>query len=325
MNITVIVPVYNAALFLEETLGALLSQNFSDYEIVCIDDGSTDASPEILRRYATEHSAKLRVLTKENGGVHAARLCGIGAAHGEYITFCDADDIPACNWLSEMYVKITNDNADLCVCAFRRVLNGKPSPAEMCLSGSVDTTANPEVFILINTCLWNKLFKASLFMDALPESAIRVSEDALFLAWLYRNVKRISFVSEPLYDYRVYETSAIANVTYEDFLAAANALCDMSRCEKLAMLNGFAFVQLGIIFPLLTGSVRVYREAKLLLDKNFPGWRNCVTLKILRKSPYKSNLLKIYVALMCYRLRLFPLLIGVYNFAVKRLRVNIKW
>lgn len=91
MFLSFVVPVYNAAQYLPECLDSLLAQDISDYEIICVNDGSRDASPEILRQYAAEHG-NIRVINKENGGVVSARNAGLSAAQGDFIWFVDADD-----------------------------------------------------------------------------------------------------------------------------------------------------------------------------------------------------------------------------------------
>ena len=93
MKLSIIVPVYNAAPWLPRCLDSLLDQGLdaSEYEIILVDDGSTDASPEILARYAADHP-QIRVHTQENGGQWTARNTGLGLARGEWISFVDADD-----------------------------------------------------------------------------------------------------------------------------------------------------------------------------------------------------------------------------------------
>lgn len=91
MFLSFVVPVYNAAQYLPECLDSLLAQDISDYEIICVNDGSRDASPEILRQYAAEHG-NIRVINKENGGVVSARNAGLSATQGDFIWFVDADD-----------------------------------------------------------------------------------------------------------------------------------------------------------------------------------------------------------------------------------------
>lgn len=111
MFLSFVVPVYNAAQYLPECLDSLLAQDISDYEIICVNDGSRDASPEILRQYAAEHG-NIRVINKENGGVVSARNAGLSAAQGDYIWFVDADDFLLPNILGLLQDKATETACD---------------------------------------------------------------------------------------------------------------------------------------------------------------------------------------------------------------------
>ena len=90
--LSVIVPVYNAEKYLPRCLDSLLNQDVEDYEIVCVNDGSTDGSVEIMNRYVERHPGIVHVVDQTNGGVSKARNAGIDAAQGDIIAFCDADD-----------------------------------------------------------------------------------------------------------------------------------------------------------------------------------------------------------------------------------------
>jgi glycosyltransferase involved in cell wall biosynthesis len=108
MKISVIVPVYNTAQFLPHCIDSILSQNFSDFELLLIDDGSTDGSGQICDSYA-EKDNRIRVFHKENGGVSSARNMGLDNAQGEWINFVDSDD-----WLEQDFFVIgNNENVDL--------------------------------------------------------------------------------------------------------------------------------------------------------------------------------------------------------------------
>lgn len=108
MMVSVIVPVYNTAQFLPYCIDSILSQNFSDFELLLIDDGSTDGSGQICDSYA-EKDNRIRVFHKENGGVSSARNMGLDNAQGEWINFVDSDD-----WLEQDFFVIdNNENVDL--------------------------------------------------------------------------------------------------------------------------------------------------------------------------------------------------------------------
>ena len=90
--ITLVVPIYNMAQYLPRCVDSLLRQTCRDFEIVLVDDGSTDASGAMCDRYAADHPGHIRVIHKENGGLSSARNAGIDAARGEFVIFPDPDD-----------------------------------------------------------------------------------------------------------------------------------------------------------------------------------------------------------------------------------------
>lgn len=116
MDISVIVPVYNVKSYLSACLDSILNQDFDSYEIVVVDDGSTDGSGELAEQYASRHTDKIRVLHQENQGLGGARNTGIKDAKGEYVAFIDSDDWIKPNMLSTLWKEIQQTGADIAVC-----------------------------------------------------------------------------------------------------------------------------------------------------------------------------------------------------------------
>lgn len=98
-KISVIVPVYNAEKHLRRCVDSILAQRYTDFELLLIDDGSTDGSGRICDDYAKTTGDKIQVFHKPNGGVSSARNLGLENSHGEWVTFCDADDFVYADWL----------------------------------------------------------------------------------------------------------------------------------------------------------------------------------------------------------------------------------
>ena len=111
MEISIIIPVYNKAEYIGDCLNSLLRQDFADFEIVCVDDGSTDNSGALCDQQAADDN-RIRVIHTENGGVTAARRKGVEAALGKYIVFVDADDMLLPDALKTLHKAITDSNAD---------------------------------------------------------------------------------------------------------------------------------------------------------------------------------------------------------------------
>lgn len=99
-RISVIVPVYNSEKTLHRCIDSILAQTYTDFELLIIDDGSTDSSDEIIEAYVKTNKGKIRAYHKENGGVSSARNLGLIHAKGEWVTFCDSDDYVLPEWLA---------------------------------------------------------------------------------------------------------------------------------------------------------------------------------------------------------------------------------
>ena len=124
MGISIIVAVYNAKGYLERCLDSIINQTFSDYEVLLVDDGSTDGSGAICDKYEQEDS-RFKVIHKENGGVGSARKIGLDNAVGEYIIHMDSDDWAEPDMLRKLYDFATDSNADVVICDLYRDRAGK--------------------------------------------------------------------------------------------------------------------------------------------------------------------------------------------------------
>ena len=102
VKFSIVIPVYNSEKYIEECLGSVISQTFKDFEVICINDGSTDASKSLLDEFANKDE-RVKVYSQENQGVGAARNYGIELAQGKYISFLDSDDILSPNTLKSVY------------------------------------------------------------------------------------------------------------------------------------------------------------------------------------------------------------------------------
>lgn len=123
--ISIIVPVYNSAKYLPKCLDSILNQTYQNLEIICVNDGSTDNSTNILKTY-TKKDPRIKILTQKNSGLSAARNSGIKAATGEYIAFVDSDDQIKPTMLKDMISALQDSHANIAVCSFEEIYpNGK--------------------------------------------------------------------------------------------------------------------------------------------------------------------------------------------------------
>ena len=114
LKVSVIVPVYNGEKYIEECMDSIVGQTLREIEIICVDDGSTDGSPEILERFRRQDK-RVRLISQENAGAGAARNRGFKEAGGEYLSFLDADDFFEPDMLETAYRKAKEQKAQILV------------------------------------------------------------------------------------------------------------------------------------------------------------------------------------------------------------------
>lgn len=331
LKISVVVPAYNAALYLSNCLNGLITQDFDDYEIIVVNDGSVDNTADIISGF---DDGRIRVLHQENRGAYHARRNGILAAKGDYITFCDADDIPRVNWLSTIYEAAEETGADIIVSGYDRI-DGETRrliAREMCLSGVVETAENKLPLLFINTGLCNKLFAAHLLLDVYyPENPPRISEDAIFLASVYPRVNRVAFVKESLYDYIVRKGSLMMSaVGIKDIETIQEAFCGLRSYYPESMMDFFSiftFLNVSVVLPLLYRgkSGVVVSNMYHFLEREAPDWKRVLTIKDVFRRPFRRKRIKIYIAVLCYRFHIFLPLVAVWRFVTHKMGISLKW
>lgn len=200
-RISIVIPVYNKAEYLEACLHSLLQQSFDGLEVVCVDDGSTDGSGDICDRMAHEDS-RIRVVHTANGGVTSARRRGWEASRGRYVLFVDADDGLLPGALQLLYDTIEQTGADEVVATFR-THEGVPSP--VVYEGFADTDALIRAIVTGKNrfpVLWSIIFRREVLDGVLdtPRDIIE-GEDKLMQVKLLMRQPRVFFIREPAYVY----------------------------------------------------------------------------------------------------------------------------
>lgn len=205
--VSIIVPVYNAEKYLKKCVNSILKQNYPDFEILLINDGSTDRSGEICDIFESQDE-RVRVIHKKNEGSASARNLGIAQAKGEYIAFVDADDFISENYLSTLVGTLERTEADIVQCQFQKV-NSYQGNIEPCtpqkdikIYSNIDAL---EAFCgkkeyLSTAVLWNKLYKKELFRKLSFPIGRGIDDEYLICRIVYR-AKRIAVISDVLYYY----------------------------------------------------------------------------------------------------------------------------
>lgn len=211
-KISVIIPVYNVAEFLTPAIRSVLNQTFKDFEIIAIDDGSSDNSAKILASLAKE-DARIRPFYQQNQGVSNTRNKALELATGEYIAFLDSDDEISPLFLETLYNALQNEKeADFAFCGFTA---GETAPDWITQSTQPTTVDKPfNHFILrqkprIDATTCPKLYRRLVLKDLTFPPEFSVGEDLIFLYQVLYRSKKAVHVPQTLYFYRTRETSAI--------------------------------------------------------------------------------------------------------------------
>lgn len=227
---SIIMPVYNAAAYLKNTVDSVLGQDFQDFELIAVDDGSTDGSAGILRELALR-DGRVRPLTKPNGGPASARNAGLAAARGEYVLFLDADDGYEPGALGALYAELAKP-ADVLTFGYRYVYPGKeknrdvasPRPIEFASRKAVEEGALQLMEArLLFPSTWNKAYRRRLLM----ERELRLPTDLYVAEDLYFNLT----VLEAAQSYRV-----IPGVFYRYIQQNAQSIMTRFKGDKFDQL-----------------------------------------------------------------------------------------
>lgn len=213
MRISIIVPVYNAENCVQKCVNSLLKQSITDYELLLIDDGSTDKSLDICEKIAAMNP-RVKVIHQENAGVSAARNTGLEHVCGEYIAFVDSDDLVAPDYLECLLKGMEKEHVILSMCGHERIYNYDnrflPSFQDKHELMQAQQCAKRILTDNFPVAVWGALFHKALIGDIRFPVGIRNNEDKQFLfLYLLKNENGIvaSSVSK-LYGYMVREGSA---------------------------------------------------------------------------------------------------------------------
>ena len=219
-KISIIIPVYQSKKYLPACLDSIFEQSFTDWELLLIDDGSTDGSGKLCDEYASS-SKKIRVFHQENGGISAGRNTGLDHMRGEYIAFVDSDDVLISrDYLKLLYEAVVDEKAEMSVCRATNFTDGKEPPVAQ---------GTGEVLMSLSG---EDAFKKDYFS---PGYGIEVSHGRLFLHDLFKDVrypvgrnmedfsimhqvvfpcKKIVLVDKLMYGHRVHADSVFQGTPY---------------------------------------------------------------------------------------------------------------
>lgn len=207
MTFSIVVPVYNVnPAFLDQCINSILTQSFSDFEIILVDDGSTDTSGQLCDEFAAKDN-RISVIHKQNGGVSSARNEGVSAAKGEWLLFCDADDTLQENCLELVFQTISDKNYDLYKFHYRILKrNGSyqevPNELESRVYSSEEYLKQLLRHKILGSC-WGYVYRTKYVKLVKFNHQLTISEDTVFVInYLLETSCNVSVSTSVIYQYR---------------------------------------------------------------------------------------------------------------------------
>lgn len=263
LPVSVIIPVYNAAPYLHQCLDSVVRQTLWDIEIICVDDGSTDSSLEILREYEAQ-DPRIQVLTQANVNAGAARNRGLDLAKGEYLSFLDADDFFEPEMLEQAYARAKSSDAEILVFRCNNYITEEDRYTDRW--NSIEAANIPEMQPFPGTAVkgnlfftfvgwaWDKLFSRQYIQDnGLRFQEQRTTNDLYFTYFALAKAQRIVTMDELFAHHRIQlatSLEATRDKSWDCFYKALIALRDGLQREKLFDRYERDFVNYSVRFTL---------------------------------------------------------------------------
>lgn len=294
ITVSVIVPCYNSAKFLEQSLKCLLTQYYENIEIICVNDGSTDETEEVLKTVSAGRENIKIISLEKNRGLFNARLAGAAEAAGEYIAFMDSDDLITNNWIDFLLHKAVETGADLVFGDMRKkgeVPNKKIDRHRCCYynldplrSIDLDTDGKGILDLFMKAhglCshyhyVWNKLIKRELWERALPDlnelndscGHLVMGEDIAFSATLFMFAEKVVNVHNAFYIYCIHDEQSVNTSSLEKYKKNISDLVTVfDYLDKLLAKYGYAekYAEERMLFRQRYGMIyfRLARELSL--------------------------------------------------------------
>lgn len=275
-EISIIVPVYNVEKYLDRCIESILTQTFTDFELILIDDGSPDNCPEMCDNWA-EKDNRIVVIHKENGGVSSARNAGLYISKGNYIGFVDPDDVISPVMYENLYNSCISTSSDMAICNFEEFedtfeYDEKLAEYNVYSRNEVLTMAFvPKARVLGN--VWNKLYKKSIIDNITFDETLTNGEDTKFSFYVAFNSKSIVIIDNIYYMYYVRSDGAANSISNEKRLVVLSVIEDICNevvkiGNKEASNNATEFFSFYLADTFLSLDDDNKKEIKPLVKKN---------------------------------------------------------
>lgn len=286
IKVSVIIPVFNSATYLEKCIKSVLKQVLEEIEVIIINDGSTDESKKIISILARKDN-RIVFIDGVNEGVSIARNKGIKRARGEYIAFVDADDWIAPSMFKTLYVKSTVTNSDLAICNVTLIAENMENSARLHhLDNQIlEMRANKEIELVnmirfkYDYANWNKIYSTAVIKknELYFNEKMHVWEDLLFNLCYLQFAQRGVTIKECLYNYRIHPLSAMS-VKMHDTVTEYNLLYSsfIDFCKKKGFADAISVFEMEMrrvfyyaIIPQLLSEIKKRKLSLLQKIKSF--------------------------------------------------------
>lgn len=238
--ISIVVPVYNVEKYIHRCISSIMNQTYKNIEMVLVDDGSSDKSPQICDSFARNDS-RIKVVHKENGGVGAARNRGMNIAKGEYLCFVDGDDFLPLTAIENLYKGIKESNADMC-CGCWAKISVKYTTCNGHLERTVLSENKDDLMEIMDYEEIKgpvaKLYKTNLIKSKglfFPED-IKISEDTIFVYQYLQECDSIHIINKNVYYYNRLSVGS-ATTQYYDKFNLSSFLCIVEYAKNIIKTN----------------------------------------------------------------------------------------
>lgn len=250
INLSVIIPIYNAESYLDISLRSILKQSFSNFELICVNDGSKDKSLDILKKFAQQDS-RLKIINQKNSGAAVARNKGLSVANGETIIILDADDIFKQNFFETMYSQLIKSKAEVVICQFdifNQCKNIVFSSRKLSNKNLINKTIFPQaiknrLFQITNAACWNKIFSTKFIKDNhITFHDFRPIDDLDFTFLSLALASKIKIIDDRLVTYRINtKVSQTDRINLKTFRAIKAFDILKSELKKRKLFSKFRF------------------------------------------------------------------------------------
>lgn len=299
-KVSLIIPVYNGEQYLERCINSAIKQTYKNIEIICINDGSTDRSVEILKKY----DKSLIIIDSKNQGVSATRNKGMEIATGEYMAFLDCDDYLDEKCIENLVELMEKQKSDIVITSIKKVSEAENKIIEKFNYKNENITLRElaQNFFEYDKnsglkVVWNKLYKKDLIKDIYFDKEYKIGEDFIFNLQVLERCERITFIEDSYYNYIVNPNSVTnkTKMSYNEFYEIEKIINYRKKLEQLYMRIGVTEEQIHKFY--LEQDYRTFTKTILNIlsenspYKNFKEKKNAIK-KILNYDQFKETIIE---------------------------------